>query len=99
MSGTVKATIELPEDLMQEIKLRAVREHRRIKDVAADALRRGLAAEQAHVDAIKHRVSFPLIHSGHPAPPGQELTPERLAQILIDQEVEWALQAAGRDPS
>lgn len=92
MAGAVKTTIELPEDLLREIKLRAVRENRRIKDVAADALRRGLAAGEPSSRAVRHRVAFPLVHSTHPAPPGRELTPERIAQILIDQEVEWALR-------
>lgn len=34
-----KTTIELPEDLMQEIKLRAVRERKKLKDKVADMLR------------------------------------------------------------
>ncbi len=92
MPGTVKTTIELPEDLLQEIKMRAVQQHRRIKDVAADALRRGLAADEPSGRTVRHRVQFPLIRSTHPARPGQELTPDRVAQILIDHEVEWALQ-------
>lgn len=98
MAGTVKTTLELPDDLVRELKLRAVHENRRIKDVATDALRRGLASEQSPRRAIAHKVKLPLIHNTHPAPPGQELTPERVAQILMDQEVEWALQAE-HDPS
>lgn len=34
-----KTTIELPDDLMQEIKLRAVRERKKLKDKVADMLR------------------------------------------------------------
>lgn len=100
MTGTVKTTLELPADLVRELKLRAVNENRRIKDVAADALRKGLVPEQrSSQDPIRHRVAFPLIRGGHPAAPGEEPTPERLAQILMDQEVDWALQAGRRDPS
>jgi hypothetical protein len=96
MAATVKTTIELPADLLREVKLRAVHENRRMKDVVAEAIRRGLDAPPR--TEITHRVQFPLVHSTHPAPPGQELTPDRTAQILIDQDAEWALQA-GRDPA
>lgn len=46
MAETVKTTLELPADLVLQIKLLAIQEHHRIKDVAADALRRGLLPEQ-----------------------------------------------------
>ncbi|MDA7518948.1 hypothetical protein N9A89_01585 [Akkermansiaceae bacterium] len=38
----MKTTLDLPEDLVTEIKLKAVRERRKMKDVAAEALRKGL---------------------------------------------------------
>ena len=38
----MKTTLDLPEDLVIEIKLKAAREHRKMKDVAAEALRVGL---------------------------------------------------------
>ncbi|HEX5368822.1 MAG TPA: antitoxin [Dehalococcoidia bacterium] len=83
----MKTTIELPDDLMREIKIRAAREDRRLKDLIAELLRQGLADQERH-DAPAHRVELPLIKGGHPAPPGQELTPDRIAEILLDQEIE-----------
>ncbi len=38
----MKTTLDLPEDLVIEIKLKAAREHRKMKDVAVEALRVGL---------------------------------------------------------
>ena len=38
----MKTTLELPDELVQEMKLRAVRERRKLKDVAAEIFRRGL---------------------------------------------------------
>jgi hypothetical protein len=38
---------------------------------------------------------LPLIKCKRAAPPGQELTPERVAEILLNQEIEWHLKAAG----
>lgn len=99
-SRTVKTTLELPADLVQELKLKAVREHRKIKDVAAEALREGLLPrQQPESDKIRHRVALPLIRGSHPTPPGQELTPERVAQILLDEDVDRFLQASRRDPA
>jgi plasmid stability protein len=87
----VKTTLDLPDDLMREIKVRAAREDRKLKDLVAELLRRGLRDESANPDRIRNRVKLPLIEGGHPAKPGEELTPERVAQILLDQEVDRAL--------
>lgn len=38
-------------------------------------------------------VSFPLIAGTKPAAPGEELTPERVANLLLAQEAEWADEA------
>lgn len=86
----MKTTLEIPDDLMREIKIRAAREDRKLKDLVAELLRRGLAETENQPPAatIRHRVKFPLVE-GTPAPPGQELTPERIAEILIEQEAEW----------
>jgi plasmid stability protein len=40
----MKTTLHLPDDLVREIKLRAVREGKKLKDEVADLLRKGLAA-------------------------------------------------------
>src|SRR5882724_7863117 len=40
----MKTTLELPDELVKEIKLRAVHEGKKLKDVVADLLRKGLAA-------------------------------------------------------
>ena len=39
----MKTTLDLPNDLVQEIKLRAAKERRKLKDVATELLRAGLA--------------------------------------------------------
>lgn len=85
----MKTTLDLPEDLMREIKIRAAKEDKKLKDLVAELLRCGLAEQRP--DKIRNRVQFPLVRTAHPAAPGEELTPEVIAQILIDQEVDWAL--------
>jgi hypothetical protein len=39
----------------------------------------------------RRRVKFPLVRSGRAALPGQGITPERIHEILLEQEVAWAL--------
>lgn len=41
----MKTTLELPDDLVREIKLRAVMQDRAFKDLVAELLRRSLSAE------------------------------------------------------
>ena len=41
--GMMKTTLDLPDDLVKEIKLRAVHEGKKLKDAMAELLRRGLS--------------------------------------------------------
>jgi hypothetical protein len=97
----MKTTIDLPDALVREIKLRAVYGRRKLKDEVADLLRKGL---NAPADAGQDRVGtvlardeqtgLPIIVSHQAAEPGEQLSPERIAQILIDQEADWHNDAA-----
>ncbi|MPZ52089.1 MAG: antitoxin [Acidimicrobiia bacterium] len=84
----MKTTLELPDELMREIKIRAVNENRRIKDVVADALRRGLAQGGAAPARIEQRVRLPLVECAHQARSDDEMTPERVAAILLTEEAD-----------
>jgi hypothetical protein len=53
----VKTTVELPDDLMDEVKLRALQEHITLKDFLARAARN----ELTRPGPAKKRVAFPLI--------------------------------------
>jgi hypothetical protein len=43
----MKATIELPEDLLTEIKIEAARQRKKLKELVPDLMRAGLRANQA----------------------------------------------------
>lgn len=81
----MKTTLDLPDDLVRAVKIRAVEEHKKLKDFVADLLRRGLAQERG-TTKIRKRVKLPLIQCAHPAPPGEEMTPERVAEVLLEEE-------------
>jgi plasmid stability protein len=86
----VKTTLELPDDLMRAVKVRAAQEGRRLKEVMAEVVRLGLSHEPSEAARIRHRVRLPLIEGGHPARPEDEMTPQRIHEILLQQEVDGA---------
>ena len=73
----MKTTIDLPPDLVREMKLLAVNEGRKLKDVAAELLKRGLNSPRNH-SRSKSAGDF-LLSAPATAP---EMTPERVRQIL-----------------
>ena len=90
----MKTTVELPEALVKQIKLRAVQEGRKLKDAVADLLRQGLAAtadrpRAAAVIGKDGQTGLPVILCEHAASPQAEMTAERVAEILSTQEAHW----------
>lgn len=86
----MKTTYDLPPDLVREVKLRAVYEGRKLKDVAAELLRRGLAdtGESSEPKPSKPRLEIqanglPVIRCGKDAP-ASRMTPEEL--LALEQE-------------
>ena len=78
----MKTTLELPDELMRAVKIRAVNEGRRIKDVMAELIRRGLSEVPEPAGSAMTQVRVPLIECAHSAGPDDEMTPERVADIL-----------------
>lgn len=86
----MKTTLELPGDLVREVKLRAVHEGRKLKDTVADLLRRGLAARKTNRPPNSSRVKLPLIQCRKSG----VLTPEQVSEVLNSQEAAWHHEAA-----
>lgn len=89
----MKTTLDLPADLVREMKMRAASEGRKLRDVATEIFRRGLLQPSLPSDSPRHRVKLPLIEC-HAA--ATEMTPERVAEVLSKQEADWSNEAAGR---
>ena len=62
------------------MKARATREGRRVADLVAELLRAGLG-KKAAVPTRRAKDALPVIDCD-PAKPGEEITPERVADIL-----------------
>ncbi|MCW1923600.1 hypothetical protein OKA05_13630 [Luteolibacter arcticus] len=83
----MKTTLDLPAELVKAMKLRAVHEGRKLKDVAAELLERGLSAPPTLVfplfpAAPKIEVQangVPVIVCGNDAPASRMSTEELLA--------------------
>jgi plasmid stability protein len=82
----MKTTLDLPDDLMRAVKIRAVEENRKLKDIIADLLRRGLAQQPGAPPTARQRVRLPLVQCAHEARRDEEMTPERVAEVLIEAE-------------
>ena len=98
----MKTTLDLPDTLVKQVKLRALRDGRKLKDAVAELLRKGLAAAATAppdatvaVIAKDKQTGLPVILCKQPASPAEALSPERVADILLTQETEWH-DAAGR---
>lgn len=84
----VRTTLNLPDDLMRAVKMRAVEENRTLQDTIAELLRRGLGQRSQATSAVRKRVRLPLVHCVHEARPDDEMTPERIADVLLEDDVE-----------
>lgn len=84
----MKTTLDLPDDLMRRIRVKAAHEDRKLKDLVAELLETGLDQPTGPVSVRGHRVQLPLIHSTHAATPGEEMTPERVAALLLEMDVQ-----------
>ena len=79
----MKTTLELPNDLVREIKLQAVNEGRKLKEVIADLLRRGLGQESekaALAQPRRQNIPLPLFPSA-PDAPAARMTVEQLVAL------------------
>ncbi len=90
----MKTTLDLPDALVKQVKLRALHDGRKLKDAVADLLRKGLAADEeadapAPVISKDKKTGLPLIECKHAASKQEALTPQRVADILLAQEAGW----------
>jgi hypothetical protein len=95
----MEVSLDLPDDLLKEVKGRAVKENRKLSEFVAELLRKGLAASdagQARLDrsSLKkdRKTGLPLIECRRAA---AAISPKRAAEILLEQEVKWH-EEAGR---
>jgi plasmid stability protein len=82
----MRTTLDLPDDLMRAVKIRAAQEDSKLKDLIENLLRRALALGQGPSASTSSRPRLPLVECRHAARPGEEMTPERVAAALLAEE-------------
>ena len=82
----MKTTLDLPDDLVRAVKIRAAEENRKLKDLMADLLQSWLAQRRGAVSTARRRLKLPLVECAHAARPDEEMTPERVAEALLEEE-------------
>ena len=78
----MKMTFDLSAELVRQLKFKAAVDGRKLKDLIAEGCELLLAKASIKKMARSRKCPFPIIKGGRPAKPGQELTPERVAEIL-----------------
>ena len=95
----MKTALDLPDELMREVRLQAVLHGRKLKDEIADLLRLGLDnASGGRAGTVASIVQdpatgLPMVLCRHGATAVDEMTPSRVASILLDQETVWNHEA------
>lgn len=82
----MKTTVDLPDELLQRVKVRAVMRHRRLKDTVAELLRLGLGVDEPDADARKPTraaITVPLFECSADAP-ASHMTVEELVALSTD---------------
>jgi hypothetical protein len=98
----MKTTLDLPDEIVREMKLRAVMQGRTLRDLATEFLRQGLGmATPSRVTVFPpdspiqiNENGFPVFRSGNNAP-AQHMTIEQLLQIEHDALYNEDMQRAG----
>jgi hypothetical protein len=62
----MKTTLDLPDDVVRAVKIRAVEENRKLKDLVADLLRRGLAQKSGPPGGRTGKPCEPAKKNGSP---------------------------------
>ncbi|MEN8662370.1 MAG: antitoxin [Lentimonas sp.] len=92
----MKTTLDLPEPLVREMKLRAVHEGRKLKDVAEEVFWRGLQAPAASREPFRQRLDAPLFVCEAAGVRASEMSVEDLLKLEQQAQVEEDLQRVSR---
>lgn len=78
----MKMTFDLPADVARRLRIKAAEEGLKLKDLIAEACRNFLDKPSRAPKTKPVKSPFPFFSGGHPAKPGEEVTPEKVDAIL-----------------
>lgn len=96
----MKTTLDLPDDLIREMKIRAATQGRKLKEVMADALRSGLSLESTGQPPTRPSITTDpelghLLVQGPPNAPISKMTIEEILILEQDSLYQEDLQRVG----
>ena len=80
----MKTTLDLPDDLMSEVKVLAAQSDRKLKDLLAELLQNGMAKSKKRPPPHQNGISLPLDDCGKPG--AIDLSSEQIDQELLQKE-------------
>ena len=96
----MKTTLDLPEALVRQIESRAEHKGQELREAVTELLWKALAASAETPNSLPRPVvktdpamGLPSIVCAHAALPAEEMTPARLADLLLNQEITWQHEA------
>jgi hypothetical protein len=97
----MKTTLDLPSDLVDDLQHHAASRGIPLDSAAADLLRKGLIvaptsapSKQSPRVTVHSLTGLPVIECRRSPDPSQDLSPDQLAALLMDQEVAWHHEAS-----
>ena len=78
----VKMSFDLPADLVQRLTIKAVERGVELDTLVTEACVMLLDKPVKPKKARRRKSPLPIFKGGHPAKPGEEVTPEKIAEIL-----------------
>lgn len=78
----MKVTADIPADLAQRLKEKAAEQGVDLSDLIVEACRSFVDPSRKPKRPKAKKFPFPIFKGGHPAKPGEELTPEKVSEIL-----------------
>ncbi len=85
----MRTALNIDDQLYRQVKVKAALENRTVTELIESALRYIVEEPSKNTAKSRHRVALPLLEDAQPADPQQEMTPQRIADILLEQETEW----------
>lgn len=82
----MRTTLDLPDDLIRSVKVRAAQTDRPLTETIAELLRTGLASSE-RLGTSSRRITLPLVSTPRTAS-AHDLSPQRISEILVDSDVE-----------
>jgi len=93
----MKTALDLPDELVREIKIEAAKRGAKLKDLIAELLRVGLDARdgRTYTEArlrVDPRSGLKVVADTREAHPDNPMSPGQIAEMLQRHEAEWAIE-------